>query len=99
MNWNCPLKVRSSSRIFMQMLLNFTSIMWNFLKVDINYGRFAFCLQFDGNVSMMIIFNASLATDTFLLLSGTVLAYSFMSVWDKKTSFNIATFYIHRYLR
>jgi peptidoglycan/LPS O-acetylase OafA/YrhL len=48
---------------------------------------------------MMIIYNASLATDTFLLLSGTLLADSFMRGWDKKTSFNIATFYIHRYLR
>ncbi|GFG32287.1 hypothetical protein Cfor_02684, partial [Coptotermes formosanus] len=70
-------------------------------KRDTNtdYGRFAFCLQLDQNVSMMIIYNASLATDTFLLLSGTLLADSFMRGWDKKTSFNIATFYIHRYLR
>jgi peptidoglycan/LPS O-acetylase OafA/YrhL len=47
----------------------------------------------------MVIFNATLATDSFLLLSGTLLAYNFMRNWDKKPSFNIATFYIHRYLR
>jgi peptidoglycan/LPS O-acetylase OafA/YrhL len=64
-----------------------------------DYGCFAFCLQFDQNVGMMFIFNASLATDTFLLLSGTLLAYGFMKLWDSELSFNIATFYIHRYLR
>jgi peptidoglycan/LPS O-acetylase OafA/YrhL len=64
-----------------------------------DYGRFAFCLQFDQNVGMMLIFNASLATDTFLLLSGSVLAYSFITLWDNQLFFNIATFYIHRYLR
>jgi peptidoglycan/LPS O-acetylase OafA/YrhL len=66
---------------------------------NIDYGRFAFCLQFDQNVGMMLIFNASLATDTFLLLSGTLLAYGFMRLWDNELSFNIASFYIHRYLR
>jgi peptidoglycan/LPS O-acetylase OafA/YrhL len=64
-----------------------------------DYGRSAFCLQFDQNAGMMLIFNASLATDTFLLLSGTLLAYGFMKLWDNELSFNITTFYIHRYLR
>jgi peptidoglycan/LPS O-acetylase OafA/YrhL len=48
---------------------------------------------------MMLIMNGTLTTDTFFLLSGTLLAYVFMREWDKNPSFNIASFYIHRYLR
>jgi peptidoglycan/LPS O-acetylase OafA/YrhL len=47
----------------------------------------------------MLIMNATLTTDTFFLLSGILLSYIFMREWGKKPSFNIATFYIHRYLR
>jgi peptidoglycan/LPS O-acetylase OafA/YrhL len=48
---------------------------------------------------MMLIMNGTLTTDTFFLLSGILLAYVFMREWHKEKSFNVATFYIHRYLR
>jgi peptidoglycan/LPS O-acetylase OafA/YrhL len=47
----------------------------------------------------MLIMNSTLTTDTFLLLSGTVLCLVFMREWNVKPTFNIATFYIYRYLR
>lgn len=85
--------------------LRFLSILW-ILLAHTFYMMFvgprinnADDTYFDQNVAMMLIFNASLATDTFLLLSGTLLAYSFMRLWDNNMFFNIATFYIHRYLR
>ena len=43
--------------------------------------------------------NATPSVDTFYLLSGTVLAYSFCNAYQKKGKFNIFMFYIHRYLR
>jgi peptidoglycan/LPS O-acetylase OafA/YrhL len=48
---------------------------------------------------MMLIMNGTLTTDTFFLLSGILLAYVFMREWQKQQAFNLATFYIHRYLR
>jgi peptidoglycan/LPS O-acetylase OafA/YrhL len=48
---------------------------------------------------MMLIMNGTVTTDTFFLLSGALLAYGFMREWQKKQSFNLATFYIHRYFR
>jgi peptidoglycan/LPS O-acetylase OafA/YrhL len=48
---------------------------------------------------MMLIMNGTLTTDTFFLLSGILLAYVFMREWQKQQAFNLATFYMHRYLR
>lgn len=69
-----------------------------FLVVSLT-RRFLSSPQFHHSLSMMLIMNGTLTTDTFFLLSGVLLAYVFMREWHKKQSFNLANFYIHRYLR
>lgn len=46
------------------------------------------------------ILNGTLAVDTFLVMSGLLVAYSLLRELDRnKGRFNIGLFYIHRYLR
>ncbi|KAJ8877934.1 hypothetical protein PR048_022393 [Dryococelus australis] len=56
-------------------------------------------MNFKQSWYMMIMMNGSLSTDTFLLIGGVLLAYIFMRDRKKNHSFNIVTFYIHRYIR
>ena len=46
-----------------------------------------------------VIANATPSVDTFFLISGVVLAYSFCNAYQKQGKFNILMFYLHRYLR
>ncbi|XP_043218920.1 nose resistant to fluoxetine protein 6-like [Amphibalanus amphitrite] len=50
-------------------------------------------------VAFQVVVNASPSVDTFYLLSGVVLAYSFCGTYEKRRKFNIFMFYLHRYLR
>lgn len=44
--------------------------------------------------------NASIAVDTFFVMSGLLVAYSLMKELDRNNGrFNIVLFYLHRYLR
>ncbi|XP_023719920.1 nose resistant to fluoxetine protein 6 isoform X3 [Cryptotermes secundus] len=85
--------------------LRFISIFWILLghtyymkSVSSNINNIV-VKHFDQSLSMMLIMNGTLTTDTFFLLSGILLAYVFMRDRQKKQPFNLATFYIHRYLR
>ena len=49
--------------------------------------------------AFQVIDNATPSVDTFYLLSGVVLAYSFCGAYEKTRKFNIFKFYLHRYLR
>ncbi|KAK3924759.1 Nose resistant to fluoxetine protein 6, partial [Frankliniella fusca] len=52
------------------------------------------------SVGNMVLMNATLSTDTFLLLSGALLAVSFLRSADRgRFSFNPLSFYWHRYVR
>ncbi|KAK5643896.1 hypothetical protein RI129_007741 [Pyrocoelia pectoralis] len=62
---------------------------WNNFKKDIWYHNF-------GN---MIVLNSPLGVDTFFLLSGVVLSYTYLVGVERKKPFNIFKFYLHRYLR
>ncbi|KAJ4452119.1 hypothetical protein ANN_03636 [Periplaneta americana] len=55
--------------------------------------------DYDQNVSMMLIMNGTLTTDTFFLLGGLLLCYTFMRYWEKNPSFNAISFYLQRYIR
>lgn len=47
----------------------------------------------------MYVLGADVAVDTFLLLSGLLVGYIFMSAMAKGAKFNILIFYLHRYIR
>ncbi|KAJ9601023.1 hypothetical protein L9F63_000861, partial [Diploptera punctata] len=55
--------------------------------------------NFSDNPLMMFVMNATVTTDTFFLLSGTLLCYIFMREWKKLSQFNIFKFYVIRYIR
>ncbi|XP_068082886.1 nose resistant to fluoxetine protein 6 [Anabrus simplex] len=45
------------------------------------------------------ITNATISVDTFLVLSGLLVAYTFLQKVPKTNSFNVPMYYIHRYIR
>ena len=51
--------------------------------------------------SLMLVLNGNVATDSFFLLSGILLSYTFLrkSSKDESTSINIGKLYLNRYLR
>ena len=50
--------------------------------------------------TMQAVFNATVSVDTFFLMSGLLVAYLLLRELDRnKGRFNVALFYIHRYLR
>ncbi|KAJ9601024.1 hypothetical protein L9F63_000862 [Diploptera punctata] len=85
--------------------LRFLSILWilfghtYYMKsISPNINHIA-VKYYDQEVTKMAVMNATMTTDTFFVLSGVLLCYNFMREWEKTKSFNILTFYIHRYLR
>ncbi|XP_044739809.1 nose resistant to fluoxetine protein 6-like [Chrysoperla carnea] len=50
-------------------------------------------------MSSMLIIGATVSVDSFFLLSGCLLMYSFLKMMSKKVPFNVPLFYLHRYLR
>ncbi|XP_043217996.1 nose resistant to fluoxetine protein 6-like [Amphibalanus amphitrite] len=61
--------------------------------------NFFVALDWFKTVAFQVIDNATLSVDTFYLLSGVVLAYSFCGAYEKRRKFNVFMFYLHRYLR
>lgn len=49
--------------------------------------------------SSMYVGGATISVDTFFLMGGLLLSYSFLKTINKGTEFNIGMFYIHRYFR
>lgn len=47
----------------------------------------------------MALVNAHFSVDTFLVITGTLVVYSFMKIDHQKHKFNPFLFYLHRYLR
>jgi peptidoglycan/LPS O-acetylase OafA/YrhL len=49
---------------------------------------------------MQVITNATVSVDSFLVLSGLLVAYTLLKELDRsKGRFNVLLFYVHRYLR
>jgi peptidoglycan/LPS O-acetylase OafA/YrhL len=61
----------------------------------------AFSLQLIGDWTSMLILNGVLAVDTFLLLSGLLVAYGQLGQMDRrpKERLNVPLYYLHRYIR
>jgi len=85
--------------------IRFISMSWVLLG-----HAFSFFFMFDSNPSAMFlewplnplfeaVLNATPSVDTFFLLSGVVLAYTFCATYEKTKSFNLFSFYLYRYLR
>ncbi|KAF2900220.1 hypothetical protein ILUMI_05972 [Ignelater luminosus] len=55
--------------------------------------------EFIGEPANMFIMNAYVSVDTFFLLGGVVLAYTFLIASENGVRFNVIFYYIHRYLR
>lgn len=66
-----------------------------FLSSTIN----TLCFQWLVLPSSMYIIGATVSVDTFYLMGGMVLAYSYMKAHQKGINFNVGLFYLHRYLR
>ncbi|XP_031339168.1 nose resistant to fluoxetine protein 6-like isoform X1 [Photinus pyralis] len=83
------------------------SVMWIILYQRQEVSRSVNSEWWDGHakqsghhdLASMFLLNGSLAIDTFLLLSGILLSYSYLALKKKGRSFKISKFYIHRYLR
>ncbi|KAF2893852.1 hypothetical protein ILUMI_12321, partial [Ignelater luminosus] len=61
-----------------------------------NYLHF---LEFIREPANMFVFNSFVSVDTFFLLGGIVVVYTFMGAMKNGIKFNIFSYYIHRYLR
>ncbi|PSN55353.1 Nose resistant to fluoxetine protein 6 [Blattella germanica] len=56
-------------------------------------------IEYDPNASSMLLLNATVSTDTFLLLSGTLLSHIFLRKWNDRPTLNVYKFYLLRYIR
>lgn len=51
------------------------------------------------NTSSQYVINAMFSVDTFLVIGGFLTVYTYQIAMDKGLQFNVAKFYLHRYLR
>ncbi|KAF2887396.1 hypothetical protein ILUMI_18777, partial [Ignelater luminosus] len=69
------------------------------IATNLPIRNYLYLSEFIEEPANMLIFNKFLAVDTFLVVGGIVLVYTFMGSMENKTKFNIISYYIHRYLR
>lgn len=55
--------------------------------------------EYQRTLGFVFLVHGDLAVDTFLMMGGMLIAYNFMQAREKKVSFNILKYYLHRYLR